>query len=1500
MARRLHIRLLATLVILLSGLGSSRAAVAAAPAPLAAPDIDVLARVNRRTASQTRQILSDATAKVGAGDRIQFDEPVPDKTIRQRAAQQTASRTAVDPARTFLLHSRPGSTRVIYLDFDGHSISGTAWNNGTASTIVAPAFSIDESSEFSALEHDTIQSVWQRVAEDFSPFDVDVTTQDPGEAAITRSGLDDLRFGTRALVTNRNVTAPCGCAGRAFLGVFDEPANHAYYQPALIFGHELGGYPKLMADAVSHEVGHNLNLAHDGNATSSYYSGHGPWTPIMGSGWNPVSQWSKGEYAGASNTEDDLQLMQESGLSIFPDDHGDTATAATSLGNGPSSEVAGLISTDADIDVFRVTAPAGMATFTVAPVPTSPNLDLRLELRSTEGNLLASSDPPVALVDFDRASGLDASITVPVTTAGDYFLHVSGVGTGNPSTGYSGYGSLGIYVLKTSTRLPAVSVVSSRNPSTIRQSVTFTASMSVPPPGSGTPTGTVTFNDGESALCRDVPLGGAQASCTATLGAGSRPITALYNGDAAFSSVRSPVLAQEVDGDPVTVTLTSTPNPTDVGGVVTLRSTVSTTGTGATPTGTVTFREGDTVHCVGYALTDGATTCLLRLWRGDHALTATYNGSDQFNRTTSPVHAHVTNGIATTLEASSMSNPSVSNEAVGLQAMVRAASPFVGWSVGGTVTFRKGTTLLCTGTVYSEGVDVGRAACRSSFAMGEHVITAEYSGDNERLPSTSATLRQTVNQAEATVDLTSSSNPSSASQTVWIRARPRAKPPAGSYPTGTVTFTSNGAALCPATPISSGEAVCVRSFPKGTYAITATYGGDTAFKAASSELTQTVGPPAVNVSLASSSNPVARATPLTLTATVRAAVSGLPAGTVTFFDGDTILCNAVPISSSVARCTTSFGAGSRPLRAVYSGDTTFAPGTSPVLQQVVNGDSAAVSVTPIPPSVSGERITLLATVAPSGADLPSPTGSVSFKDGATPLCAGVPLAGGGAACSVALRAGNHSISVGYSGDDRFNSASSATLSHAVTRAGATVAVGASANPNPQQPPTLTATVSVAAPGGAAPTGTVTFKEGATVYCANVAVAEGAASCNPSLTAGTHWITATYSGDSEVEGAASAVHEQFVQPSGDGLTAVTPKRLLDTRTGLGAAAGPMGPGGSRTLQVRGGTTGVPATATTVVLNVTVTSPSALSFLTVHPSATPRPGTSNLTFSPGQTVANLVTVAIGTDDAVAFFNAYGGVHAIADVVGYYSRPGGSTSRSMPAKRLLDTRVGTGGPAGPVGAGATRELTVRGGASSIPETATAVLVNMTVTVPTAAGYLTVHPAGVARPTASNLNFVAGQTVANLTLVGIGSGGRISIFNASGAAHVLVDIVGYYVPAGGSSFKAVPPQRLLDTREQPAGAIGPSAVRDLRVYDLVALPPTAVVLLNVTAVTPTTSGFLTVNPPAGGLPTTSNLNFSPGQVVSNLVVADVNFWDRKVGIYNSDGYTHVVVDIVGYTVPY
>ena len=160
---------------------------------------------------------------------------------------------------------------------------------------------------FTDSEKAAIQDIWQRVAEDYAPFDVDVTTQDPGEAAIHRSGPADQVFGTRALITpsDRAWDAICGrgCGGIAYLGVFDDDFDHAAYQPAWIFTSGLLDTPKVIAEAVSHEVGHNFGLSHDGSSSCDYYEGHEPWAPIMGAGYSqPITQWSKGDYADASNT----------------------------------------------------------------------------------------------------------------------------------------------------------------------------------------------------------------------------------------------------------------------------------------------------------------------------------------------------------------------------------------------------------------------------------------------------------------------------------------------------------------------------------------------------------------------------------------------------------------------------------------------------------------------------------------------------------------------------------------------------------------------------------------------------------------------------------------------------------------------------------------------------------------------------------------------------------------------------------------------------------------------------------------------------------------------------------------------------------------------------------------------------------------------------------------------------------------------------------------------
>jgi hypothetical protein len=238
-------------------------------------------------------------------------------------------------------------------------------------------------------------------------------------------------------------------------------------------------------------------------------------------------------------------------------------------------------------------------------------------------------------------------------------------------------------------------------------------------------------------------------------------------------------------------------------------------------------------------------------------------------------------------------------------------------------------------------------------------------------------------------------------------------------------------------------------------------------------------------------------------------------------------------------------------------------------------------------------------------------------------------------------------------------------------------------------------------------------------------------------------------------------------AGPGFTGITPTRLLDTRTGIGAPAGRVGAGGEVPLQIWGDA--VPSSATGVMLNTTVAEPSETGYVTVWPSATARPDTSSLNMAAGLTVANLVASRIGTDGQVRLYNAYGEAHLIADASGYFEAGSGFTG--ITPTRVIDTRQ-SGLTIGP---GGTRQVIVAGFDTGVPTNARSVIINVTAVDPTEAGYLTVFPAGVERPNASNLNFVAGQTVPNLVFAQIGEDGSISIYNDSGRTDIIVDIVGW-----------------------------------------------------------------------------------------------------------------------------
>jgi hypothetical protein len=371
------------------------------------------------------------------------------------------------------------------------------------------------------------------------------------------------------------------------------------------------------------------------------------------------------------------------------------------------------------------------------------------------------------------------------------------------------------------------------------------------------------------------------------------------------------------------------------------------------------------------------------------------------------------------------------------------------------------------------------------------------------------------------------------------------------------------------------------------------------------------------------------------------------------------------------------------------------------------------------------------------------------------------------------------------------------------------------------------------------------------------------------------------------------------------------RILDTRVGTGGTTGPVGQTVT-TLNVTGAN-GVPETggASAVVLNVTVTGPTNVSDLVVWPAGQDMPSTSNLNFVPGETVANLVEVQLGNNGGVSFYNLAGDVQILADLEGYVSTSNSENAglfNPVSATRILDTRNGTGGVSGPVSAGSNIRFPVTGGATGVPSNAGAVVFNLTATGPTIPGDITAFRDDTSPPGTSNLNFAAGQTIANRVIEPVVNGYVDLHFNplvtGVGSVQLIADINGYFTnnpfsPPTGSDFNAEIPQRIYDTRPGPglgAGGWTSFAVAGrggVPAMDA-ASPPTAVVL-NVTVVNPTTASDLTVWSSDAGQPSTSDINYVGGQTQPNLVVVALGP-DGSVSFSNLFGTANLVIDVEGW----
>lgn len=376
--------------------------------------------------------------------------------------------------------------------------------------------------------------------------------------------------------------------------------------------------------------------------------------------------------------------------------------------------------------------------------------------------------------------------------------------------------------------------------------------------------------------------------------------------------------------------------------------------------------------------------------------------------------------------------------------------------------------------------------------------------------------------------------------------------------------------------------------------------------------------------------------------------------------------------------------------------------------------------------------------------------------------------------------------------------------------------------------------------------------------------------------------------------------------------LAPVRVLDTRAGVGGPTARLGPKASIDLKVTG-VAGVPATGvTSVALNVTAAGASGpQSYLTVWPKGTTRPVASNLNFTAGVPVPNLVVARVGDGGGVSIYNDSGTVDVVADVQGWYSNAAdavGSTFVPVNPARLLDTRAGTGtgGAVGAVPPGTLIQLQVAGAGGVPASGAQAVVLNMTVDRATGPeSFLTVWPSAAPRPLASNLNFTRGPATTNLVVAQLGPDGKVNIYNNVGSTDVIADVEGWFAapatPPAGSPYFGLSPTRILDTRSGTGtggatGRLPAGGTLNLTVAGVAGVPANVTsVVLNVTVTEPTgPESYLTLFPNGTARPLASNLNFVGGESVPNLVVVRVQ--NGKVSIYNNVGATHVIADVQGW----
>jgi hypothetical protein len=707
---------------------------------------------------------------------------------------------------------------------------------------------------------------------------------------------------------------------------------------------------------------------------------------------------------------------------------------------------------------------------------------------------------------------------------------------------------------------------------------------------------------------------------------------------------------------------------------------------------------------------------------------------------------------------------------------------------------------------------------------------------------------------------------------------------------------------------------------------------------------------ASDISLSASANPALVGVNVTVSATI-AEISGnpLPAtGSVTFLDGGVPIGTGV-LSGAVATWTGQLTLGSHNLTVSYLGDANYDPGTSPVFVLPVIHAAATVAIAfPTGPNLTTDGTTVAASVSatsPAGSvDLPNTRFTVSLP-GIAGLTASnvaleqflggvwvnVPLTGSplsgvvgdplgvdlppGGTVTVPLRfttqpgtpTGILTMTVeldsSTDGGATFPNVV-ATQTQAVnviriptvtTVAASSVLTNALTAPIPMH---STVTPSIA-------TGTVSFLDNGVVVGV-AAVSGGVADFTATVHTGSHLITATYSGDGSVFGTSTTLVPASitVTPAGGAVHALTPRRILDTRNGIGAPKGVAVPAnGTLILQVSGAGNLPVSNIEAGILNMTIRTSSAAGYITMYAADGTAPNVSSLSFDANVITAGLTIVPVSASGQVAIVNhSAKPINLLADSGGYFANQltsltlGGRYNGFAPF-RLLDTSK----TPMKLGASVVVKMTGRNsGSSSIPTTGVAsVMVELTGTNPSGDGFVSAYPGRTPYPDSSVLNFSRHVTRSNRVIVAVGTDGTVIFKNSKlSSVGLLIDVVGYFTsetnPAGGTTY--VP----LATANRLVSAVWPTnAARYVQIAGRGGVPaynafvPPVGVIANITGTALTADTQMSVYP-SGTHPIATDLVIAKGRTVSNLVIARI--LNGRVILWNKAGNTKVNIDVFGW----